>query len=172
LNLFFGRISLPASYKHRNRPGGGVISRNIEDLTNELHSSRYKLTPQRQSILQVLEDHGDSHLSAEEIYELLREESAEIGLATVYRTLDLFLELNILHKVDFDDGRSRYELAPAKCHRHHHLVCLTCGQVIEVKEDLLNQLEETIEQENGFLVLDHAVKFYGYCRQCRTGREK
>jgi Fur family ferric uptake transcriptional regulator len=145
---------------------------NRNDLTNELHSSRYKLTPQRQSILQVLEDQGDRHLSAEEIYEILREKPEDIGLATVYRTLDLFLELNIVHKVDFDDGRSRYELAPNQRHRHHHLVCLTCGQVIEVKEDLLNQLEETIEQENGFLVLDHAVKFYGYCRECRTSKEK
>jgi Fur family ferric uptake transcriptional regulator len=148
------------------------MNRNIEDLTNELHTSRYKHTPQRQSILQVLEDHGDLHLSAEEIYEILREKPEDIGLATVYRTLELFLELNILHKVDFDDGRSRYELASNQRHRHHHLVCLTCGQVIEVKEDLLNQLEEIIEQENGFLVLDHAVKFYGYCRECRTGKEK
>ncbi len=148
------------------------MNRNIEDLTNELHSSRYKLTPQRQSILKVLEEHRDRHLSAEEIYEILREGSAEIGLATVYRTLDLFVELNILHKVDFDDGRSRYELAPNQCHRHHHLICLLCGQVIEAKEDLLSQLEETIEQENGFLVLDHDVKFYGYCQQCRTNKEK
>ncbi len=148
------------------------MDRNVEDLARELHSSRYKLTPQRQVILEIIEENKSRHLSAEDIYEVLRERSSEIGLATVYRTLDLFVELSILHKVDFDEGRSRYELAPNQSHRHHHLICLTCGQVIEAKEDLLNQLEEMIEQENGFLVLDHSVKFYGYCQECRTGRSK
>jgi Fur family ferric uptake transcriptional regulator len=90
------------------------------------------------------------HPSAEEIYEMPGEGSVEIGLATVYRTLDLFVELNIVHKVGFDDGRSRYELAPNQCHRHHHLNCPLCGQVIEAKEELLSQLEEAIEQENSF----------------------
>jgi Fur family ferric uptake transcriptional regulator len=144
------------------------MDRNIDDLTRELLSSQHKLTPQRQLILEVIAGRGNRHLSAEDIYEILKERAAEIGLATVYRTLDLLVELNILHKVDFDDGRSRYELAPNRSHRHHHLICLTCGKVIEAKEDLLNQLEEVIEREDGFLVLDHSVKFYGHCLECRT----
>ena len=148
------------------------MDRNVEDLARELHSSRYKLTQQRQIILEIIAENKIRHLSAEDIYEVLRERPSEIGLATVYRTLDLFVELNILHKVDFDEGRSRYELASNQSHRHHHLICLTCGQVIEAKEDLLNQLEEMIEQENGFLVLDHSVKFYGYCQGCRSGKAK
>ncbi len=148
------------------------MSRNLDDLTREVGSSQYKLTPQRRLIIEMIAENRSRHLSAEDMYEILKERSAEISLATVYRALDLFVELNILNKVDFDDGRSRYELASNQCHRHHHLICLICGQVIEAKEDLLSQLEETIEQENGFLVLDHAVKFYGYCQQCRSNKEK
>lgn len=140
---------------------------NVEDLAREPHSSRYRLTPQRRLILEIIAENKNRHLSAEDIYEILREGSSEIGLATVYRTLNLFVELNILHKVDLDEARSRYELTPNRSHRHHHLICLKCGQVIEAQEDLLNQLEEAIERENGFLVLDHAVKLYGYCQKCR-----
>jgi Fur family ferric uptake transcriptional regulator len=152
------------------QPGGGAVNQNFEALNNGLGSAQCKLTPQRQSVLKVLDGHRGCHLSAEEIYEILWEEAAEVGLATVYRTLDLFLRLNILHKVDFDDGRSRYELALNQ--RHHHLICLMCGQVIEATGALLSQLEETIEQESGFLVQDNAVKFYGYCQQCRVSKEK
>ncbi len=147
------------------------MNRNL-DLDNELRSSCHKATPQRQSILKVLDEYRGSHLSAEEIYGILRERSAEIGLATIYRTLNLFLALNILIKVDFDDGRNRYELVPGQRYRHYHLICLACGQVIEANGDILGRLKETVDQENGFLVLDHAVKFYGYCQQCRASKEK
>ncbi len=147
------------------------MNQNLIDLDNELRSSRCKPTPQRQSILKLLDEHRGSHLSAEEICEILRERSAEIGLATIYRTLNLFLRLNILNKVDFDDGRNRYELVPRQRYRHYHLICLACGQVIEANGDILGQLEEMIDRENGFLVLDHAVKFYGYCQRCRDSKE-
>lgn len=143
------------------------MDREFRDLKEEFHSSQYKITPQRQAILQVIQQNSSRHLSAEDIYGILRDSAEQIGLATVYRTLDLFVELNILHRVDFGDGRSRYELAPYRRHRHHHLICLRCGKVTEAKEDLLNHLEEIIEQESGFQVIDHSVKFYGYCQECR-----
>jgi len=145
---------------------GEVIRVRFEDLTKEINSSQYKLTPQREIILRLMADNSNRHLSAEDVYGLLREKGIEIGIATVYRTLDLLVELKIIHKVDFGDGRSRYEFTPQERHRHHHLICINCGVVIEAKEDLLNQLEEMIEQENNFKVLDHSVKFFGYCHQC------
>lgn len=146
------------------------MDRDFEDIKSELNASPFKLTPQRQEVLQVIFEHRHRHLSAEDIYEILRVRSAEIGLATVYRALDLFIDINILHKVDFGDGRTRYEITPHQRHRHHHLICLNCGEVTEAKEDLLNQLEEVIERENDFLVVDHSVKFYGYCKKCHTSK--
>ncbi|NPV27479.1 MAG: transcriptional repressor [Firmicutes bacterium] len=140
----------------------------LEEITRELNTAQHKLTPQRETILRVLAEHSGQHLSAEDVYSLVKEKATEIGLATVYRTLDLLVELNILHKVDFGDGRSRYEFTPQERHRHHHLICLRCGEITEAQEDLLHQLEETIERENGFQVVDHSVKFFGYCRRCRT----
>lgn len=125
------------------------------------------MTPQRRVILQTLLENPDLHLSAEELYALVKEKDSEIGLATIYRTLELFEGLNILHKMNFGDGRSRYELCHLQSeHHHHHLVCLRCNQILEVKEDLLNQLESLIEEEHGFKIVDHRVSFYGYCSRC------
>lgn len=127
----------------------------------------HKMTPQRRVILQSLLENADQHLSAEELYALAKEKDPEIGLATIYRTLDLLEELNILHKLHFGDGRSRYELCHVQSeHHHHHLVCLNCNQILEVKEDLLSQLEDLIEREHGFRIVDHRVQFYGYCSSC------
>ena len=125
------------------------------------------MTPQRRVILQTLLENPNLHLSAEELYALVKEQDSEIGLATVYRTLELLEELNILHKLYFGDGRSRYELCHLQSeHHHHHLICHTCNQILEVKEDLLNQLESLIEREHGFRIVDHRVQFYGYCTEC------
>lgn len=127
----------------------------------------HKMTPQRRVILQTLLENPNLHLSAEELYALVKEQDSEIGLATVYRTLELLEELNILHKLYFGDGRSRYELCHLQSeHHHHHLICHTCNQILEVKEDLLNQLESLIEREHGFRIVDHRVQFYGYCTEC------
>ncbi|MBT9173856.1 MAG: Ferric uptake regulation protein [Syntrophomonadaceae bacterium] len=127
----------------------------------------HKLTPQRRVILQCLQDNAERHLSAEELYALSKNLDPEIGLATVYRTLELLEELNILHKLNFGDGRSRYELCHLQArHHHHHLVCLDCRQILEVKEDLLHQLEDLIEGELGFRIVDHRVQFYGNCSDC------
>lgn len=127
----------------------------------------YKMTPQRRLILQILLENQELHMSAEEVYALAKDKDSEIGLATVYRTLDLLEELNILHKLNFGDGRARYELSHVQAgHHHHHLVCLNCKQILEVKEDLLQQLESLIESEHGFHIMDHRVQFYGYCAAC------
>jgi len=80
----------------------------------------------------------------------------------------LLEKFNIVYRVNFDDGYNRYELNyDSESHHHHHLICLKCGKVIEVKLDLLETLENEIEKENGFKVMDHNVKFFGYCSECQ-----
>lgn len=130
-----------------------------------LSNTGYKVTDQRLRILEILLEHTDKHMSAEEIYDIVKEENRDIGLATVYRALDLFEELNIIHKLNFGDGRSRYELKEEE-HHHHHLICTNCNEVYEVAEDLLEQLEEKIERNYGFKITGHHLKFYGLCKNC------
>ena len=141
----------------------------LEDLRGKLSECGYKMTPQRREILQIFVEHSDyHHMSAEDVYKILRENNSEIGLATVYRALDLLSELGILVKVEFGDGCARYELntADPSIHHHHHLICLKCKKVIEFEEDLLDELEEDIAAKSGFQILNHEVKFFGYCSEC------
>lgn len=129
-----------------------------------------KVTNQRVRVLEVLSNSPDKHLTAEEIYELIKVDYPEIGLATVYRTIQLLLELNLIDHINLDDGFVRYEIGnmdenPTK-HHHHHLICLTCGKVFSFEDDLLDELEKRIMDNVSFKVLDHEVKLYGKCKDC------
>ncbi len=140
----------------------------MNEVKEMLKEEGYKLTTQRQAILNVIVENQDKHLSPEEIYDIVKLKHPDIGIATVYRTLQLLEKFNIVYRVNFDDGYNRYELNyDSESHHHHHLICLKCGKVIEVKLDLLETLENEIEKENGFKIMDHNVKFFGYCSECR-----
>ncbi|MBP2073083.1 MULTISPECIES: Fur family transcriptional regulator [Thermoanaerobacterium] len=142
----------------------------IDDIKENLKQKGFKLTTQRRAILDVIIENREKHLSSEEIYDLVKEKYPEIGLATVYRTLQLFDELGVIYKLNFDDGRSRYELYHNEDHQHHHLICLKCGSVIEMEEDLLENLEDAIENTKNFQIVDHNVKFFGYCSKCKQNK--
>ncbi|VBB06037.1 ferric-uptake regulator [Lucifera butyrica] len=148
------------------------MSINMTDLREKFRERQYKLTPQRQTILQIFVDHPDKHLSAEDVYDILRQHASDIGLATVYRTLELLSDLDILQKMEFGDGCNRYELNQNNTlHHHHHLICIACGLVKEFEDDLLETLETVIARKSNFTITDHQVKFYGYCQECQKKRE-
>lgn len=133
-----------------------------------LKSKGLKLTTQRKVILEVFENQPNEHFTAEEIYELVRVRCPEIGLATVYRTIQLFSELRLIDKLNLDDGFVRYEIGKndMEGHHHHHIICLKCGKVDMFEDDLLDNLENRIYEQMGFQVTDHEVKLYGYCNDC------
>lgn len=140
----------------------------LDRIKKELHAQSYKLTPQREATVRVLLEREEDHLSAEDVYLLVKEKAPEIGLATVYRTLELLTELNIVDKINFGDGVSRYDLRKEGAkHSHHHLVCTECGSVEEIIEDLLDDVEKIVGQEWGFLVHDHRLTFHGICKRCQ-----
>jgi Fur family ferric uptake transcriptional regulator len=137
-------------------------------LKQYLKEKGFKNTIQRQAVLEILIKYEGSHLSAEEVYGKLIESHPEIGIATVYRTLLLFVDMGVCCKHDFDDGLSRYELNhSSEYHRHHHLICNLCGGISEVQEDLLDGLEDQIRLKNNFIVKNHTLKFYGVCKTCQ-----
>lgn len=141
--------------------------REIDKLKENLKQKGYKLTPQRRAIVNIIISNEGSHLTTEELYDLVKKECPEIGLATVYRTVQLLGDIGILCKFDLNDGCSRYELVhEEENHQHHHLICTSCNKVIEVQGDLLEALEHNIEAKYNFKVLNHSVKFYGLCSEC------
>ncbi len=144
-----------------------ILSFSLEEICRILQKKKYKITPQRQIILKAFINNIEKHLSAEEVFKIVKKNNPEIGLATVYRTLDLLADIDILQKINFDEGKSRYELNDGNSHHHHHLICVKCGKVLEFEDDLLESLEEKISKKSNFQILDHKVKFYGYCENCK-----
>lgn len=145
------------------------MKQRIERIKKQLHTQGYKLTPQREATLLVLLEREEDHLSAEEVFLLVKEKAPEIGLATVYRTLELLSELKIVDKINFGDGVSRYDLRKEGMeHFHHHLVCMECGSVEEIIEDLLSDVEKIVEEDWQFQVKDHRLTFHGICKQCQS----
>lgn len=141
----------------------------MNDIKHQLQEKGYKFTTQRRAILDTIMENSDKHLSSEEIYDIVRKKYPETGLATVYRSLQIFEELGLIYRLDFDDGRVRYDVYNgAHDHQHHHLICISCGDVIEVEEDLLDDMEKHIMEAKDFEIIDHNVKFYGYCSKCRS----
>lgn len=141
----------------------------IEKLKNDLKQKGYKLTPQRRAIVDIIIKNEGNHLTTEEIYDLVKVECPEIGLATVYRTVQLLEEMRVICKLDLSDGCNRYELVRQdENHQHHHLICNSCGRVIEVQGDLLEILEHDIETKYDFQIKNHSVKFFGICNECKS----
>jgi len=140
----------------------------IERIKKQLHAASYKLTPQREATVRVLLENEEDHLSAEDVYLLVKEKSPEIGLATVYRTLELLSELKVGDKINFGDGVSRYDLRQEGAQRfHHQLICTQCGAVQEIQEDLLGEVERKVERDWSFKVKDHRLTFHGICKNCQ-----
>jgi len=140
----------------------------IEKIKQQLQAQAFKLTPQREATVRVLLENEEDHLSAEEVFMLVKDKFPEIGLATVYRTLELLSELHVLEKMNFGDGVARYDLRnDSTHHHHHHMICVQCGSVDEIMEDWLIALEERLEREFKFTVIDHRLDFQGICHRCK-----
>ncbi|MGL4850291.1 MAG: Fur family transcriptional regulator [Clostridium sp.] len=144
------------------------VSVDMQELKESLKQKGYKLTPQRRAIVDTIIKNEGKHMTAEEIYDEVKKDCPEIGLATVYRTVILLEDISLLSRLDLSDGCSRYEIVhDDEEHRHHHLICNECNKVFEVEEDLLDQLEERVENKYKFKIKDHSLKFYGTCIECQ-----
>ena len=136
----------------------------------------YRMTVPREAILNVLSK-TSKHLSAEDIYMAVHKSYPNVGLTTVYRTLEILVQMGLVFKVDFGDGRARYELSegPEGERHHHHLVCTRCGRVIDYTDfideevELLNQTEKWLSKKYNFEITNHLIQFYGQCDRCKKG---
>ena len=116
------------------------------------------MTSQRKIIAQVLEDAAD-HPDVEELYKRASKTDLTISIATVYRTVKLFDEAGILDKLEFGDGRARYE--DAEREHHDHLIDINSGRVIEFMDSDIEKLQEKIAQKLGYKLMGHKLELYG-----------
>lgn len=137
----------------------------------------YRMTIPRQAILDALSATSE-HLSAEDVYITVHKLYPHIGLTTVYRTLELMVNMGLVFKLDFGDRRARYELSmgPKGIRHHHHLVCTNCGRVIDYtdfideEKELLGQTEKGLSKKFNFKITNHLIQFYGLCDKCQNVR--
>ena len=134
----------------------------------------YRITVGREAILEVLTK-ADKHLSAEDIFLKVHAVHPAIGLTTVYRTLEILVNLGLVFKFDFGDGRARYELAEGskRSTHHHHLICTDCKRAIDYTDfiddeiELLHRTEKGLSEKYNFTITNHLIQFYGLCEKCK-----
>ena len=131
-------------------------------LIEYVQSAGYKNTPTRRAILQAIEEAGD-HLDPIEVHERAKELHPSIGRATVYRTLELLTELQIVRPIYVGGNKLTYIHAQGG---HHHLVCASCGLIIDFDDCMAQQLSERLAEQFNFTIQSHLLEFYGTCIQC------
>ena len=127
----------------------------LEQLCTE---TGLKMTEQRRVIARVLSDASD-HPDVEQLYQRASAVDSRISIATVYRTVKLFEEANILERHDFGDGRARYEEVPDE--HHDHLIDVKSGEVVEFRNDEIERLQNEVAKSLGYKLVGHRLELYG-----------
>jgi Fur family ferric uptake transcriptional regulator len=117
-----------------------------------------KVTQPRKRILELLEEVGNKHVTADDIYRVLMKAGEDIGLATVYRVLNQFETAGLVVKHNFEGGQAYYELDSGD--HHDHMVCVETGKVIEFSNDEIERLQADIVAEHGYDIEDHSLVIY------------
>lgn len=138
----------------------------IKNLKEIIKAKGMKYTEQRAVILQILIDFDD-HLSAEEVHEIVKKEYPEynIGIATIYRTLNFLEEVELISSISFGKDGKKYE-GNNKSH-HDHIICTSCGTIQEFLDENIEIRQNKIAQDMGFMISDHTLQIYGICAKCQ-----
>ncbi len=139
----------------------------LNDFKNLLKRNNLKFTIQREVILETLYN-SDEHLSPESLYNLIQERHPQLntGIATIYRTLTLLEESDIVTSLSFGAQGKKYELG-AKEH-HDHMICTKCGLITEFVDEEIEKRQQIISQSLGFQMTDHSMQIYGICKNCQS----
>jgi len=129
-----------------------------------LESKNLKHSQPRWEIMETFM-RADKHITAEELYLLVKKKNQGVGAATVYRTLKLLCDSGLARELKFADGSTRYERHQGRTH-HDHLICTHCGSFVEVFDQELEQLQEKLFKHHGYYPQWHRLELYGICAKC------
>jgi len=143
----------------------------LEKFKELLKNNALKFTKQRELILNFLYQ-NKGHYTPEEIYMLLKKEypDVNISIATVYRTLTLLEESHIVNSISFGIQGKKYELGLKK--HHDHLICTTCGKIIEFYDEIIEERQKEIAKKFNFKIIDHTMKIVGICKACQKAESE
>jgi Fur family ferric uptake transcriptional regulator len=137
--------------------------RYVAQLSKTFSENGYRLTAARSAILEAfVASHG--HITADDLVDIVHQDAPKVGRMTVYRTLDILCQLNLIHPVYQGSGAAHFVLLQDG--HHHHLVCSNCDKVIEFDECVVAEIETSVSQKFNFTVQGHLLEFYGLCADC------
>jgi len=129
-----------------------------------------KHSRQRERIARAFLGMG-GHVTVEQVVLRVRRDDPRVSVATVYRTMKLLAECGLAVPRQFADGQTRYEAAAGRAH-HDHLICTSCGEIIEFANERIESLQELVARKHGFEVESHRLELYGRCARCRASRAR
>ena len=138
----------------------------IQQVRDEARRRGVRWTNQRQVIVETFITSAD-HLTVEELHRRVRALDASVSAATVYRTINMLVEIGVAVKRHFGDGSATFESNLSK-HHHDHLVCLSCNKIEEFELQAIEDLQEGVATEHGFHLVHHRLELYGICKTCQT----
>jgi Fur family ferric uptake transcriptional regulator len=142
----------------------------IEPFRVYLREHGLPVTAQRLGVADVVL-HSASHLSADDVASELKGRGSDIGLATIYRTIDLLVQSGLVVERDFGEGFRRFE--PARDVPHHeHLLCTICGKVTEFRDERLERMTTLVAESHGYARQRHRLVIYGVCDDCQRGTRR
>ncbi len=134
------------------------------NLSKQLKTAGYKLTPARRAVLEVLATPGGEHLSHPQILAEGQKIYPKLGRATVYRTMEVLVKLRLVRPLYLNEPTQRFVSAEGG---HHHLVCSNCGQVVEFEHCTVDQLTSELSATYHFQISSHLLEFHGLCAACQ-----
>jgi Fur family transcriptional regulator, ferric uptake regulator len=134
------------------------------NLETALHATQHRVTGQRRMLLEIIRAQGQ-HLDAEELYRLARQHYPRLSRSTVYRTMRLLRDLDLIDEVHLGEDHHHYEVKHSTV--HHHLICLRCGRVEEFSSLLAEELAPAVAREHDFEVHGVQIDVSGLCARCR-----
>jgi Fur family ferric uptake transcriptional regulator len=139
----------------------------LENFKHLLKKNKLKFTIQREVILKTLYD-SDEHLTPEALHQLIQKKYPDLkaGIATVYRTLSLLEDSQVVRSLSFGAQGKKYELG-AKEH-HDHLICTECGEITEFVDAEIEKRQHAITEALDFAMSDHSMQIYGICKKCQN----
>lgn len=137
-----------------------------EILARYMAERGLKATRQRSLIVSTFFD-TPGHVNVEELLVRVREQDPRVSAATVYRTMKLLTECGLAHARHFEEGQTRYESAAGR-HHHDHLICTSCGTIVEFEDEQIEELQDAVARRQGFRVTHHKMELYGLCASCQA----
>lgn len=135
----------------------------IEQIMDTLREEGFRITPQRAAIVDYLLK-TDDHPSAELIHKIVKKRYPMVSLSTVYKTLDLLREKRLVNEIEVD-GEARFD---AHTDEHINLVCMNCGKIEDVDEEMLKDIQNRVAKKSKYLILKSSFELLGYCNNCKS----